>query len=215
MRTQKALSLEWSQVSLHRREVRLTKTKTSSPRIVPLSRFAYETLVACPRHPTSPFVFWHNERGDRYHQFSSHFGRLARRVGFNHRAHDLRHRFASVFLQATGDLAALQAVLGHKSIDMTIRYSHLMTEHLHNAVAKAGTHLGTRTLNLDEQGDLVRDTIVSTVIVMPCWNVSATVSAYTFTEMTHEIRPSGNASVTMVDDEPTVSVAQQDRATVS
>ncbi len=134
-------------MTLHRREVRLTKTKTSSPRIVPLSQFALDTLLASPRHPTSPYVFWHNERGDRYHQFSSHFGRLARKVGFKHRAHDLRHRFASVFLQATQDLAALQAVLGHKSIDMTMRYSHLVTDHLHEAVAKAGSRLGTRTQN--------------------------------------------------------------------
>ncbi len=49
-----------------------------------------------------------------------------------------------MFLQATGDLAALQAVLGHKTIEMTMRYSHLLTEHLHEAVKKAGTKLGTR-----------------------------------------------------------------------
>ncbi|PZU90247.1 MAG: hypothetical protein DI527_14710 [Chelatococcus sp.] len=60
------------------------------------------------------------------------------------RAHDLRHRFASVFLQATGDIPALQAVLGHKSIEMTMRYSHIATDHLHEAVRRAGTKLGTR-----------------------------------------------------------------------
>ncbi len=145
MRTSEAISMEWSQVDLVRREVLLTKTKTSAPRTVPLSDAAYEVLLACPRHPTSRAVFWHGAHGQPYSQFSSHFGRLARKVGFPFRAHDLRHRFASVFLQATGDLAALQAVLGHKSIDMTMRYSHLVTAHLHEAIAKTGTKLGTRT----------------------------------------------------------------------
>ncbi len=175
MRLEEAISLEWSQVTLHRREVRLTKTKTSSPRIVPLSQFALDTLLASPRHPTSPYVFWHNERGDRYHQFSSHFGRLARKVGFKHRAHDLRHRFASVFLQATQDLAALQAVLGHKSIDMTMRYSHLVTDHLHEAVAKAGSRLGTRTpdrYNPFSEHD--KTPTAATSSFTPSWNVTVT-----------------------------------------
>jgi integrase len=143
MRREEVVSLEWSQVSLHRREVKLIKTKTSSPRVVPLSDAAHETLVTTPRHSTSPFVFWHGD-GERYQRFSGHFRRLAKRVGFRYRCHDLRHRFASVFLQATGDIAALQAVLGHRSIEMTMRYSHLLTEHLHEAVAKAGTKLDTK-----------------------------------------------------------------------
>jgi hypothetical protein len=36
-------------------------------------------------------------------------------------------RFA---VQRTGDFAALQAILGHKTVIMTLQYSHLMTEHV-------------------------------------------------------------------------------------
>lgn len=60
MRQKKVCGLEWSQLSIQRREVRLTKTKTSSPRIVPLSDVAVGTLVVTPRHITSPYVFWHH-----------------------------------------------------------------------------------------------------------------------------------------------------------
>jgi hypothetical protein len=45
--------LEWSQVSIQRWEIRLTKT--SSPRTVPLS----DAAVSIPRRITSPHVFWH------------------------------------------------------------------------------------------------------------------------------------------------------------
>jgi integrase len=59
MRQEEVCSLEWSQVSIQRREVRLTKT--SSPRVVPLSDAAIGTLVGTHRHITSPYVFRHHD----------------------------------------------------------------------------------------------------------------------------------------------------------
>lgn len=133
MRQEEVCSLQWSQVDLDRREVRLYRTKTSTPRIVPLSDEALETLRTTPRHPFGTFVFWHGE-GDRYRQFSNRFRQLAQRVSFTHTCHSLRHKFASEFLQRGGDIASLQAILGHKSIMMTMRYSHLQTDRLHEVI---------------------------------------------------------------------------------
>ena len=129
-----------------RREIRPTKTKTSSPRVIPLSDDALGTIVGTPRHITSGYVFWHSD-GQRYVEFSGVFRKTAVRAKVKCRCHDLRHHFASEFAQRTGDLAALQAILGHKAIAMTMRYSHLVTEHLHRAMqrhANAGTKVGTR-----------------------------------------------------------------------
>jgi integrase/recombinase XerD len=53
MRQEEVCGLEWSQVSIPRREIRLTKTKTSSPRVVPLSDAALGTLVGTPRHTSA------------------------------------------------------------------------------------------------------------------------------------------------------------------
>ena len=142
MRQEEVCSLEWSQVSIPRREVRLTKTKTSSPRVVPLSDAALGTLVGTPRQSTSPYVFWHAD-GIRYTNFANSFALVARRAGVPFRCHDLRHAFASRFLQATGNIPALQAILGHRSIQMTMRYAHMVTSHLHRAMADFGTKTGT------------------------------------------------------------------------
>ena len=136
MRQDEVCSLEWSQVSLARREVLLTRTKTSSPRVVPLGETAMAVLVDVPRHPTSPSVFWHGQDGDRYRRFANLFVVAARKANFPYRCHDLRHHFASEFLTATGDIGALQRILGHKTIAMTMRYSHLATKHLHRAMAE-------------------------------------------------------------------------------
>ncbi len=144
MRQEEVCGLEWGQVSIQRREVRLTKTKTSSPRVVPLSDLALGTLTGTPRHPTCVYVFWHGE-GVRYTNFAGLFRGIARRAKVPFRCHDLRHHFASTFAQRVGDLAALQAILGHKTIAMTMRYSHLMTEHLHAAMNKYGSSAGTGT----------------------------------------------------------------------
>lgn len=39
--------------------------------------------------------------------------------------HDLRHTFASHWMMRGGDLFKLQKILGHKSVEMTLRYAHL------------------------------------------------------------------------------------------
>lgn len=70
------------------------------------------------------------------------------RAGVPFQCHDLRHHFGSLFVQRPGSLAALQAILGHKTIAMTMRYSHLMTEHLHRAMNKHSTFTGTGAADL-------------------------------------------------------------------
>jgi integrase len=48
--------------------------------------------------------------------------------------HDLRHTFASQVLMKGGNLKDVQELLGHKTLAMTLRYSHLTQEHKRKAV---------------------------------------------------------------------------------
>lgn len=50
-------------------------------------------------------------------------------------SHVLRHSFASHFMMNGGNILTLQKILGHHSLDMTIRYAHLAPEHLEEAKA--------------------------------------------------------------------------------
>src|SRR5437667_11615493 len=53
--------------------------------------------------------------------------------------HDLRHTFASQFVMAGGDLYILKEILGHKSLAMTTRYSHLSPTYKIKAIDRMNT----------------------------------------------------------------------------
>lgn len=52
----------------------------------------------------------------------------------NFRFHDCRHTFASRLIMAGVNLRTVQELMGHKTIQMTLRYAHLAPAHLKEAV---------------------------------------------------------------------------------
>ena len=136
MRLEELLSLKWEQVDLDRREVRLTVTKSSQPRVIPLSERAVAVLVAGTRgRRASPYVFINSATGERYRRIQRPFRTVCRRVGLQDlRFHDLRHTFASWAVQSGVDLYPLSRILGHSTLQMTARYTHLSTGHLHQVI---------------------------------------------------------------------------------
>lgn len=138
MRQAEIMNLRWDQhVDLDRREVSLDAedTKTSEPRVIPLSDRALATLKAQKRHARRPYVFWHGD-GLLYLTFRNWWYAVIRRSGVkNFRFHDLRHAFCSRRIQAGWPEAAVQQIMGHKTRSMTNRYTHLATGDLHRLMA--------------------------------------------------------------------------------
>ena len=145
MRAEEILSLTWVQVDLDRREITLTKTKTNTPRVVPLSREAVAVFVTTPRHITSAWVFCDPLTGRRYRKLKTGFHGACRRAGIeNFRFHDLRHTFASWAVQSGMDLYRLSRILGHATTQMTQRYAHLATADLHAAIEQMDARVVTK-----------------------------------------------------------------------
>jgi integrase/recombinase XerC len=113
--------------------------KGHKTRTVPVGRKALEALrawietraqVAAPGEPAL-FVGARGERVDPT-VVRRRLARWALRAGLGTHVHPhvLRHSFASHVLQSSGDLRAVQEMLGHASISTTQVYTHLDFQHL-------------------------------------------------------------------------------------
>lgn len=130
---------------LHEGEVRVLG-KRSKPRLIPVGAQARRALVAWAAvrdelaAADEPALFV-NRRGRRISPRSVEL-RLAQRalrLGLPQHVHPhmLRHSFASHVLQSSGDLRAVQEMLGHASIASTQVYTHLDFQHLASVYDKA------------------------------------------------------------------------------
>lgn len=119
-------------------EVRVTG-KGKRQRIVPVGRKARDALKAWLgvrgelARPGEPALFV-SSRGTRLSRGSiaQRLRHWARRAGISARVHPhrLRHSFATHMLEESGDLRAVQELLGHASISTTQIYTHLDFAHL-------------------------------------------------------------------------------------
>ncbi len=113
--------------------------KGGKTRIVPIGKFAIQALHAWLKQRaliikpdvTSLFL---SRRGDAMsaRTISHRLKNRARQQGINQNVHPhvLRHSFASHLLQSSGDLRAVQELLGHAHITSTQVYTHLDFQHL-------------------------------------------------------------------------------------
>jgi integrase/recombinase XerC len=128
-------------VNLHDATVRVTG-KGSKTRVVPVGSHALAAIKAWL--PQRRIV----ARGDESALFIGKYGRRlgpravqarlkhwAMKLGLSSKVHPhvLRHSFASHVLQSSGDLRAVQEMLGHASISTTQVYTHLDFQHLAKA----------------------------------------------------------------------------------
>ena len=106
---------------------------------MPLSDKAITTIEALldhPERPDTPYLFAKAD-GSRFVDMRMVFVAARKRAGLtNFRWHDLRHTFASWFVQDGGDLYHLSRILGHSTVQMTTRYGHLRTGDLHSELRR-------------------------------------------------------------------------------
>lgn len=113
--------------------------KGRKTRIVPVGQAALTAIAAWLKHrlplvhDNDPALFI-NQRGSRLgpRSVQLRLNRWATQAGLGQQVHPhmLRHAFATHVLQSSGDLRAVQEMLGHASISTTQVYTHLDWQHL-------------------------------------------------------------------------------------
>lgn len=136
LRLGELLALKWEDIDLVKKRLIVRRTlwqhqevapKSGKTREVPLSDDAL-TALKNHRHLRGPYVFC-AENGDRLtHRILSRVvPHVCVRAGLTKRLtmHSLRHTFASHLVMRNVPLKAVQELLGHSTITMTLRYAHL------------------------------------------------------------------------------------------
>src|ERR1700691_5247750 len=130
LRASELVDLRWDQVDFRTATLHVRRVKQGTPSTHPIPGDELRALRRLQREqePKSPFVFT-SERGAPFS--TAGFARMVERAGaeaklaFKAHPHMLRHACGFALASKGHDTRALQAYLGHKNIQHTVRYTEL------------------------------------------------------------------------------------------
>lgn len=138
LRLSELAALTWDHLDLDDGLVRVTG-KGGKTRLVPVGKHARKALVEWRRDQIGiagiecPHVFISNRGGPMsVRAIQQRVAHWSKRQGLDQHVHPhlLRHSFASHLLESSGDLRAVQELLGHANLSTTQIYTHLDFQHL-------------------------------------------------------------------------------------
>ena len=150
MRASEAAGLHWNQVNLKKRVIFLPDTKNKDPRWVPLTKELAKELSKLKKTSKSKgenlvFLKEGQLKSDRAKarpgiKFREAFNAAKKRAGLpDFHMHDLRHTAASHLVMSGVDIRTLADILGHRTLQMVQRYTHLLHDHKLTAIDNIGS----------------------------------------------------------------------------
>lgn len=153
-RSSEQLGLRWADIDLEQKLVTFAKTKPGRTRHVPLNDVAVAALESIKgRRDRDAWVFLNTE-GNALRSPRDWFDPAVEEAEVRaYTWHCNRHTFASRLVMAGVDIRTVAYLMGHATIQMTMRYSHLAPDHNRDAVARlvtAGNKLVTKSATSDK-----------------------------------------------------------------
>jgi len=140
LRRAEQFNLRWENVDFSTGIITVPRSKHGETRRVPMNDTVREILRARPSRLKSDYVF-PSGTGDTPIDAQNYVNRTflpavkaAKIEAFTW--HCMRHTFASRLVMKGVDIRTVQELLGHKTLAMTLRYSHLSPEHQLDAVQR-------------------------------------------------------------------------------
>ena len=134
------MSLEWKDIDFKAGRATLHQTKNDEKRAMPIVGYAMELLKEhreTSRQLKDKLVFPDPRDRTRPWNFEATWRKVKREAEIeDFRFHDLRHSAASYLAMGGASMAEIAEVLGHKTLAMVKRYSHLSDHHVSSVVSK-------------------------------------------------------------------------------
>lgn len=134
------LNLNWENVDLLTKTLKIERTKNGEPITLPLNADAMKALNVFRVRGDGTGRVVRNASGETLNVTAHWFPHAVRASGIKpFRWHNLRHTFASRLRQRGVDLGTIAELLGHSpksGFAMTKRYAHLSITNLHEAVSR-------------------------------------------------------------------------------
>lgn len=149
LRAGEIFSLTWADIDFEHELLSIRDTKSGKDRTVFMTAKVKDVLAAKGRCPNNRLVF-SGKGGKKLIEIPFTFRTVVANLDFNkdivdrrHKVtfHTLRHTFASWSAMAGVDLYVMQKILGHSTIAMTERYSHLAPNKFKAATKMFENHL--------------------------------------------------------------------------
>jgi integrase len=157
MRPSEQYGLEWNRVDLTRNLITIPKSKNGATRHIPLNSVARAAFQELHKRTNGKGCIFANIHGEALKGYKHWFEDAVSTAGLEDFTwYCLRHTFASRLVMAGVDIRTVAELMGHKNIQMTMRYAHLAPEYKLAAVErlteavqlKASTDTRTDTSNL-------------------------------------------------------------------
>lgn len=150
LRAGEIFSLTWSDIDLDRGLITIRDPKAVKNRVAYMTTASRKLFQGKSEFNHEDLIFPEKTHGGRINAVSGEFKIIVDELGLNKGIidprqkvvfHSLRHTFASWLVENGTDLYTVKELMGHHTISMTERYSHVGNNALHDAVKRLDKRL--------------------------------------------------------------------------
>ncbi len=148
MRAGEIFALTWQDIDLAHKIITIRNPKNNESRQAYMTPQVFEILGQLKNaNSKRQHLIFSNRKGNQIKEISNVFSKIVQQLGLNDGVtdlrsklvfHSIRHTFASWLALQGETLLTIKELMGHKDINMTMRYAHLIPDQKRNAVIKLG-----------------------------------------------------------------------------
>lgn len=158
MRMGEVFNLKWNDVDLKHNSISIKDDKSGGSRSAHITPPLSKLFQRMKKNtPTAKELIFKDRNGKKIREISNVFEKVTEKLGLNKDvtdqrdkvvAHTLRHTFASWLAMQGEPIITIKNLMGHSSLEMTLRYAHLSPSHERNAVIKLAKGNRSKIVNL-------------------------------------------------------------------